>query len=1729
MTEAYLDELVRRLRAGEDPRRLQQSLLPEATRETLRRCAVARTFDPEIYGQWLSVPAGPGLDELVEDGFAEPLPGPDALYRLPEGIRTAWLADWPTGAGREASAGAGREVPAGVAELSGLLAKAHAARGDGVEQLYHLALSDPEAAAVRFKQLFQEADARFDLAACLDVLDTLGEPGRQRWLSPELGALHLDRRTYLRARSFWATEWRQSARYLERRGPNRQLERLIDDGDHRILQLHARGGSGKTMLVRWFIARWCVPEPRRIPCARIDFDLVDVAEAAQRPWLLLLDVADQLNRQIPGTPFQELLNDRGVLRALLDPRRSPGVVGASAQLEGEPEQVAREVTERFVRTLAETSGERPVLLAFDTFERMLLDRDGQPAPLMHLLAQVRDRCPAVRLLVAGRYDLRGRMPWLPDVLPGLRTATVDRFTAGEARRYLHDRRGITAHDLADAMLTKSNGDPFVLALLADLAQDRAGLTAEQVLAYDDPQVLYLVERIISRIGDPTVRWLLRYAVVPRRLTREFVAEVMAPFLRSGMSGTSTVDDPGADGLPGPDSGQLFRTDVLDGPDEPWNPDAVWRQLLQYAAGSSWVSLRHDDHGVVQFHPDLVIPMRQVLRRHPVYLALHRAAARYYEWKSEQQRENRVSWLLEMIYHRFQAGAADAADGWRQALRLAEDELGLEAWDRIAGEVLGPDYVDENGTPLPFHGRLPLVTWEVVAEAHVERARLALARAAQLPGGPAHLLAGRALASLQQAAAIRERHRLRVPDEAATRLLFATGERLRANADAAYQGAMQALTEATDPADRAAVTEVLADIRRPESLGEAARLYNQALEVLTGFDRVAAVRVRRKLVQTLAEQGRLQPAEEQLQVLPRPDLDAESGALVLIDDGRVWLRAGRPAELLHRIALFPAGDTATPSAAAARDWCWAAARLAQNEPFAALAACDRALDRLKSHSAGNLSRLRLELRELRARSNAAVLRLSEAYQELEEVTVGWRKLGDPQRSAAAAGVPAEFDLRGNRTLGGHSGQLIDTAYDAETGGEGWFWSRLSLLRSAVEQNAPDRVQRIFADTVAALGPQPAPHRQVRLALTMLQGGAEEAVALLTTGLRRIDTAPARLILLTPLRWCDRLPAGVDERSAIAELLGPEPGLDEPHLLLLWAEAMRLLRDDDTAVRTITRACTFWLTYYTPSHDDRDRDYWRWLVLDAAERLGRPALPLPSDVGADVMRFAARSRSTPVLAASALVLCALRGGGERETTAWLDRAERLIAGGGASGSEWEFYLLIAWALSSRDLTTGRARVFADHARQVWQRIRPGRPMPYADRLTEGGGSRPSTDLPLDVGDALGTWSPDQLICRMEATDDGPVLASGGVPRDFAVVFEAVRADAVASHADSLSIRLDRISFALLSASEIPLSYRPIGRDVTIATTSTFLGAIPWEFWAHSRGGLFTRVMTDELVRRHTVMALQRQLRTAMGIPLAVDGLIGPMTWTAATNFLREEGLAARFDAAAWRLLRHLPTIPEMQQEFPEVLVVSDGDIRLLADVVSVYDRAGFAVRRADDTQELAHLIQDIGGRGRLAIVHVLGGFGAIRNNVYIESGSRREPSEPDGETGEDAYPMVSSAAFDRPFASLPPHLPRPMVILDPRRPSGNSETMRQLVCRNAFAHRLLELGNIPVILGIGLEGESLGGNSLRNLFIEQLAAGIPVDEALRELNREISRTDPISRSVALFTHLPPYAMPSWRLRR
>ncbi|HWO66236.1 MAG TPA: hypothetical protein VNO31_40005, partial [Umezawaea sp.] len=99
--------------------------------------------------------------------------------------------------------------------------------------------------------------------------------------------------------------------------------------------------------------------------------------------------------------------------------------------------------------------------------------------------------------------------------------------------------------------------------------------------------------------------------------------------------------------------------------------------------------------------------------------------------------------------------------------------------------------------------------------------------------------------------------------------------------------------------------------------------------------------------------------------------------------------------------------------------------------------------------------------------------------------------------------------------------------------------------------------------------------------------------------------------------------------------------------------------------------------------------------------------------------------------------------------------------------------------------------------------------------------------------------------------------------------------------------------------------------------------------------------------------------------------------------------------------------------------------------------------------------------------------------------------------------------------------PLVVLDvAAAPHFTSETVRQLLLRNDFAHQLLTLGRAHSVLATGLATEDHAAVA-QNELVEALGIdAVTPDEVVRRLQ---ARSTDDTRHTALFTALRPDLMP------
>ena len=656
---------------------------PPLPDELLRRAALVRAIDKTIYTKLLSRGLkAPPFQEFTAHPLVEP--AGTMAWQLKDAERANQQSRW------------WRSHTDELTEFSKELEKYYQKSGQDFDAFLNSLFARPKQATARFLGRYAELDKSFSLSGCEALLRALQQ--RQYILQPDLMAAHEDRERYLQSRTLFGEDFYRTVMYLDREEARKKVDWFLAEKDVWLLRLWGGGGVGKTVFLRWLIARRCVLEQNgsRLPVARVDLDFVDYRTLGEFPSLVFLPLMQQLTRQLPKDPFRSLLMSLRDFDTLL---RRPGASeeeGFRADLR-ERAGMSRSMFIDLPRWLASALGTQPVLMILDTLEDMLLHHSADLLPVLQLLTDLRSRCPGLKLILSGRFDIGGDGR-LPEFLNPLRGQTdrllLGPFTKQETAAYLRDLRHIDRPTVVEAIWEKTQGHALELTLYGDLVASDPKLTAKVIRNYPEAQYARLIERIIDRIPaeQATLKWLLRYAVVPRRLDLDYVRQVInVPLTRE--SGGKAVQD---DTTRFPEG----RAQVRYGKRPHWMPlterdlEKAWSDLRGYTAQTSWVS---EEQGVIRLQPEVVEPMRSLLKQNPIYQELQVASQRYFEKLAKERDGEWGQWMEEAVYHRFQQPAAGRAGYWATQLRKAR-QRGYQDLEHIAGIVFGSEFLDENRKP-----------------------------------------------------------------------------------------------------------------------------------------------------------------------------------------------------------------------------------------------------------------------------------------------------------------------------------------------------------------------------------------------------------------------------------------------------------------------------------------------------------------------------------------------------------------------------------------------------------------------------------------------------------------------------------------------------------------------------------------------------------------------------------------------------------------------------------------------------------------------------------------------------------------------------------------------------------------------------------------------------------------------------------------------------------------------
>ncbi|MFN0087460.1 MAG: peptidoglycan-binding domain-containing protein [Blastocatellia bacterium] len=1272
-TQSEIDEMLETLRSaksrGQSKREMRRLLQPGVEREIYKRTALLRSFDREVYDGLLAAglkgdAAALPFEEFVTRTGIEPVPRTEGVYRLKELPCREYLNSWQEEE-RAAETSHHRvldvqawlqdelsdeEAPPETRREFARKALAFYRKRGGAADLDALSLTclaNPARAGSIFGKLYKEADERFDLPRCHSLLRIMED--RFQDLPEALRERVLRQRQRYNARSLFAYEFYRTTTYYHRESILKQVRPLLKAAKSAkakwIFQLFATGGMGKTTFLRFLIARHCVPGG--IPVARLDCDDLNLPVIGRYSWLALLPLAQQLNEQIEGRPFNELIAEleefAPLIRRPLSAEHEGGESRRAAmrKLESSDAFWSANAKLRFRDKLAVWAGGRkPVLIILDTLEEMAL---MQPANLMAILDAIafsRENSSELRLILSGRYDLLARIPEFKARFGGATDSLqIEPFTEIESLAYLEEKRGLPATLPLRAIHERSGGNPFKLSLFAELASSRESLTEDEVAKFPNAEFAYLIERIVDRIQERDLRWVLRYGVIPRQLTREFLEAVMGPHLLREMARLADERgrlDRGNAGLP-----ELYRNrDIFPRvAAESLDFDRLWNQLKQYASSYGWMSIDPGADGP-RFHPETIVPMRQLLEEEAIFPVLHADAAAWFERKAGEAAADPslwARWTCEAIYHRFQQGAPEGGAFWERSIGEEICRREPSVRKRLAEEVTGRDYVDDEGAPLIHKDGSPLIDPEMLCGAHRAAAQAAIAlawdperRRREWEDALRHLTAldrlgglGAEWAGLKRAAeqmvggnrseSLASLRGIEIDDldeQAGLSLLLQMGDlstfRKTAETVQLYHRARRRLAEMRFPHFPAwAIRRRLGNWHRGEDQYESAiEQYGLVYEdAVRGNDPAAAHEAALRLIEIDLEIGRYQAAAglaSSAAALPSgPPSDAtmrdvrlHAGTGTFTLTGNVTSDATMRRGLLHAWALL-------------EGWNPAGALRELGKVFLSKGAQNHAL-----------------LAELRGAASGALMQFDQALDELETAKNLWHETGaemEPDRCRLrlmrlhlhgrgavndAYYKISEWQRRTNRALTDVEAKLIlmQIHLDVRAGREEAARHQWSTHLEAPEIN---RRPRWMAEFIAA-----------GLALGLTGSGkntpedVEPALLTLAEQLEKIEPFSLRLLAVEPLQWAVEAPpvsakARAAMRAALGDFAVPEEAI--PHACLL-ANAARFLVEDDAGAELLLAA---YRRAAGPAHDSfSESDAFQYFrTLEAVNRWGGRLRELP----------------------------------------------------------------------------------------------------------------------------------------------------------------------------------------------------------------------------------------------------------------------------------------------------------------------------------------------------------------------------------------------------------------------------------------------------------------------------------------------------------------------------------------
>ena len=1710
---------------------LQSRLETPTEKALLQGACLLRTFDEEIYSVALRFFPPKDLPpvsfaEFTKNPNLEKVPRTENTFRVKDAARENALREWT----------AQRQVDARAALTSTTFfqrLRSHYRPSNDLDRLSILLITNPAEARQTFLDLFGEADRNFDLAKCNDILTTVED---KLLLAPELKPLWRQKRQYLNARHLFAPEYSQTVFYYARKSIVKAFDNLLKGKatSEWIFQLYAKGGMGKTMFVRWLLARHCVPS--EIPIARLDFDFVNRQMARRYPWLLFLSIAEQLNKQLADEPFNRYLRNYFHVVSLLTDDGS-GPVSRSArekELKSVESQLRDTIVSNFIDALTESSFRGTFVIVLDTLEEMSLQRKQSLMAILNQLREIHDGCDRARLLLVGRYNLAACLREFKSQFgPATVTHELEPFKRREARAYLTTNRELTNKAIVNAIITKCESDhpdetdgpdkrrgsnPFKLSLLADLYEQQEIKTEEDVRSYPSTDIEYLIERIIWRIKEPAVQWLLRYAVIPRQFTFEFFEEVLAYHLEQELIKQRRLDDVNRRFPKGAESyNDREHWKPVPQSQRSLNLRAIWNDLRKYGSNYSFITFESRSDSAPRIQPDVVVPMRRLLSGQRVFGPLHLSAEKYFLGKVRHAKDPKV-WAenaREAIYHRFQRRGADAGAFWREYLGRVKCRRDPEIRKLIAEEIVRRDYVNEvSGEPLRRLNGEYLVAPEDVGHALNALIEADVACMGHMPPAEQITLWEDVGDRLTQCEELQNRHGRRIggshaPFNAATLRRLAS---VMTEAEIDFKKLTRTLRSAirTTESDQMQLSLVLqlADALVVQNDERALDYYKYALSVVRPLkcSRVnasdvylkigqvhyewrnyrAAERAYHSALQAATERDDFDTARDTLRNLA--DLNLELGlyskAWDQLDEGIHLARLGREKpEVL---------DGVLSSHIKARGF---------YQPLQALNDLTPYLRIVKT------VRERATTAETRGLLLGKLMKFEEAVSALETAKQFWTEAPDRVRTERARRRRVELQLFDIGNL--HEADYTLTTWETI----GWkidpeLTCQLRILRVlwthrvGNTRKARQQWSKILRDENVLNSPR-ALVRALAAGLA-LGFGDRPTVKKFIRALKKIKPAAARLPLLNVFEYAvpnHRL-NDLPEMSEIRDLVLLKPTVRDliPYALtsadvLAWCGSSRRLKKNlDTAFEAA-----------------RKRKNWFACrnILLALDRLKLSSEDTPLLPESEFLTYFA---DYPTLCAAALVEQAqrhLNRGDLERCKETLDRAANHFQ---QSGTTTELEARFHYLSAELHKAKGQSKLAVKEFRAALSRYEKLGNQPMAQALR---GLIPTLDLPAKR-------NAETMIVRITKTSKGlsverflgdVLISSTPAPAlriqhlNTLVRAEIADRSALYQFAKSLISKPRDVERELGAILFNNASHRrPKASDCQLDSLTPSLGKVPWELAQFKNQPLrhwfrcFYRSASQTVRNVQAPRWLQLALQRLVMPSLVADGFMGQQTLQGLNQLRRKFNLPETVDSADQNA--RIGKLLAAQKVRPTVKVLllhgstassGSGHLEDRAPLVgSLYRDHGCRLEmvRASNPRSLIDKVQHF----QPDVIHIISSFKEVPSTgqVYLDfdeeemlSGDIGRPNfggdAMSWSSGRDPFSFAKMAVFSPSYLNDTLALYdraklRPVVIIDAECPSGITELIHQLIYRNVFAAELFQVGYATAVIAIGLAKSS-------NLYFEQ----------------------------------------------